>query len=165
LKPSRPWPRAVFADPGDVEPRGQAFGGFGVEGGFAFFVALAMKLEDAVLAIGLEVADIEFHEFVDATGGVSQDGEDGSITDTSRGLFIGRVHESSAGTWREAHGFAVAGHGRGLDEVAVGRIGAGVAVDLQVRVQGANGRRCGQDGRRSSPRPSRGQVHAWPTDA
>ena len=47
----------------------------------------------------------------------------------------GRVEQAAAVVRRQAHRLAVTGHGRGLDELAVGRVGSAVAVDLQVGEQ------------------------------
>ena len=56
------------------------------------------------------------------------------------------IEQAAAIVRRQADGLAVAGHGGCLDELAVGRVGSAIAVDLQVGEQRPQGGQLAADG-------------------
>jgi hypothetical protein len=52
-------------------------------------LALALELDDAVLAVGLEVTDSDFGQLLDAAGGEGQDGEQDPVAEADGGVGRG----------------------------------------------------------------------------
>jgi hypothetical protein len=85
-------------------------------------------------------ADGEPAQLTDAAAGVGEHCEKRSVAEALRCCRIGCIEDTAAVFWRERDGLAVACHGRRIDEVTVGRIGAGEALTFQVRIQRAERR-------------------------
>jgi hypothetical protein len=72
-------------------------------------LALALELDDAVLAVGLEVTDLDFGQLLDAAGGKGKDGEQGPVAEPGGGVGRGGVEELAAVAGCQANGLALAG--------------------------------------------------------
>ena len=80
----------------------------------AFLAALAGDVQDAVLAAGLEIPDLQPHQFADAATGIGQHRQHGRVTHSGRNHVpaVVRDHrgveQAAAIVRRQADGFAVA---------------------------------------------------------
>ena len=88
----------IVADAGHGQPGGQLLDRFQVQRRGAFLAALAGDVEDAVLAVGAEIADAEPDQLADAAAGIGQHGEHGPVADADREIAC-LVRDGQSSTW------------------------------------------------------------------
>lgn len=122
------------------KPFGQSFNGFDVQRDGPLFASLTVDLQDAVFAVLSEVFHFELDEFTNPACGVSEDRKYRTISNAGRRHRIRCFKKASAVDRGESYRFAITRHAWRLNELPVCRIGADVAVNLQIRIQGAEDR-------------------------